>query len=133
MYGTFIFHFRPVASKRPLSSCGEGTTTAMWPVSVPVEGLKFDEASASGLGDKFGGRLPIGTDEFKKVETGHADTFRLTLDEAARKLLEGRLGTKGEIHLLIIPDDEGVAATYFGAGEEEVGRRPRLALKLASP
>lgn len=100
---------------------------------LDTEGLKFEEARPGGLGDKFGGRHAVGSGEFKKVETGHTDTFTLTLDEAARKLLEGRLGNKGEIHLLIIPDDEDVAATYFGAGEEESGRRPRLTLRTASP
>jgi hypothetical protein len=94
---------------------------------------KFDEVSLSGLGDKVGGRHAVGAGEFKKMETGHADTFTLSLDESARKLVERRLGTTGEIHLLITPDDEDVAATYFGAGEAESERRPRLALKLASP
>jgi hypothetical protein len=100
---------------------------------IETEGLKFDEASPGGLGDRFEMRQPIGTGEFKKVKTGHADTFALTLDEAARKLLGRRLDGQGEIHLLIIPDDDGVAATFFGAGEEEAGRRPRLALKVAAP
>ncbi len=103
--------------------------------SSPLDaaGLRFDEASAGGLGGKFEGRCHVGRAEFKKLETGHADTFSLMLDEDARKLLEGRLEGKGELHVLIVPDDDGVAATYFGAGEEETRHRPRLTLKLASP
>jgi hypothetical protein len=100
---------------------------------VEPEGLKFDEASPDGVGKRFEGRLPLGTGEFKKVETGHVNTFALTLDDAARKLVGRRLGGGGEIHILIVPNDHAVAATYFGAGEEEAGRRPRLTLKLVSP
>jgi hypothetical protein len=96
-------------------------------------GLKFDEKSADGLGGQLKDRHPLGAGAFKKVETGHVDTFTLTLDDATRGLLQTRLKDGGEIRLLIVPDDEQVAATYFGAGAEEGTRRPRLTLDGETP
>jgi hypothetical protein len=95
--------------------------------------LKFVADKADGLGDQLPKRHPLGAGAFKKVETGHADTFSLALDDASRKALAAAIDAGGKVHLLIVPDDPNVAATYFGAGAEKAKQRPRLAFTFASP
>lgn len=96
------------------------------------EDLKFDATSTAGLGERFKDRIPIGGGAFRKIETGHADTFTLSLDEPARKVLSKRLADKTEIRILIVPGDDEVAATYFGAGADEPERRPKITLKVGA-
>ncbi len=87
---------------------------------------KFDMTDADGLGGLVKEKSPLGSGEFKTRETGHADTFVLTLDEAAAGYLRARAAKGKTIRLVLVPDDEDVAATYFGSGADEASRRPRL-------
>ncbi len=79
-----------------------------------------------GLGDLVKSKSLLGTGEFKKQETGHADTFSLALNEAAFTYLADRAARGETIRVIIVPDDEDVAATYFGSGAEDATRKPRL-------
>lgn len=93
-----------------------------------TKGAKFDMTIADGVGALVKEKSLVGSGEFKPGETGHSDTFTLTLDEAATGYLRAR-SAKGEaIRLVLVPDDEDVAATYFGSGADDSARRPRLKL-----
>jgi hypothetical protein len=93
----------------------------------PLAGLKFEAGSPGGVArDAFKALHPLGSGTFKKVETGHADTFELKPDEAGKRDLRDRLKAGGTILIVAIPEEEEVAATYFGAGSEPEGNRPRL-------
>ena len=95
----------------------------------PLAGLKFEAGSSGGVGkDAFRALHPLGSGSFKKVETGHADTFELKPDEAGKRLLRDRLKAGGTILIVAVPEDEEVAATYFGAGAETEANRPRLSM-----
>ena len=95
--------------------------------SDPLAGLKFEAGSSGGVGkDAFRALHPLGSAVFKKVETGHADTFELKPDEAGKPLLRDRLKAGGTILIVAVPDDEEVAATYFGAGAETAENWARL-------
>lgn len=89
-------------------------------------GLKFDPVGTNGLAAQIKSKHPLSTGEFKKAETGKADTFVLTLDEDARKVLSDRISKDKEVFLLVVPDDDDVAATFLGAGQENPAKRPRL-------
>jgi hypothetical protein len=43
-------------------------------------------------------------------------------DQAGRNYLRGQLKAGGTILIVVVPDHEEVAATYFGAGGEEADR-----------
>jgi hypothetical protein len=58
----------------------------------------------------------LGSGAFTKVEAGHADTFELKPDEAGKRYLRDRVQAGGTILIVAVPEDEEVAATYFGAG-----------------
>jgi hypothetical protein len=88
----------------------------------PLSGLMFVPKSPSGVGkDAFKARHLLGSETFKKVETGHADTFEFRPDAAGQDYLRDRLKAGGTILIVAVPDDEEVAATYFGAGTEREG------------
>ena len=70
----------------------------------------------------------MGSGTFTKAETGRADTFELKPDEAGQRYLRDRLKAGGTIWIVMAPDDEDVAATYFGAGGEPEGNRPGLSI-----
>jgi hypothetical protein len=93
---------------------------------IETKDAKFDMTGADGLGALVKEKSPLGSGEFKPGESGHSDTFTLTLDEAATAYMRAR-ATKGEaIRLVLVPDDEDVA--YFGSGADDTARRPRLKL-----
>jgi hypothetical protein len=95
-----------------------------------LTGLKFDPMSPDGLGkDAFKAVHPLGFGTFAKVRTGQADTFALTLEQAGRAYLRGQLKAGGTILIVLVPDDEEVAATYFGAGSEPEANRPQLVIE----
>ncbi len=95
----------------------------------PLAGLKFEAGSSGGVGkDAFKALHPLGSGTFKKVETGHADTFELKPDEAGKRYLRDRIKAGGTILIVAVPDDEEVAATYFGAGAETEANRPCLSI-----
>ena len=68
----------------------------------------------------------MGSGNFKKLETGKAETFSLTLDDIARE----RIAKSGKLCLVIVPADATVAATYFGANEGAKDKSPKLSLDV---
>jgi hypothetical protein len=95
----------------------------------PLAELKFEAGSSGGVGKHaFKALHPLGSGTFKKVETGHADTFELKPDEAGQRYLRDRIKSGGTIVIVAVPEDEEVAATYFGAGSETEANRPRLSI-----
>jgi hypothetical protein len=95
-------------------------------------GLKFDAGSSGGVGkDAFKAMHPLGSGTFKKVETGHADTFELKANGGGKRFLRDRIKASGSILIVVVPDDEEVAATYFGAGDEPEANRPSLGIDVA--
>jgi hypothetical protein len=90
--------------------------------------LKFDAASADGVGDQLKPRYPIGSGSFKTAETGRVDTFTLTLDADAQACLTEQREKGGTIRVVVVPDSDDVAATYAGATHPNEAIRPRLAL-----
>jgi hypothetical protein len=88
--------------------------------------LKFDPNAADGVGGQIKALHPLGSGEFKKVETGKADSFTLTVDDAVRE----RVAKGGKVCLVIVPADDAVAATYFGATEGAKDKSPRLMFDL---
>jgi hypothetical protein len=88
--------------------------------------LKFDPNDWRGVGSQIRPLLPLGSGQFKKIETGKVDVFNLTVDDTVRE----RVAKGGKTCVVIVPADEGVAATYFGATEEAKDKSPRLTLVL---
>ena len=88
--------------------------------------LKFDPKTPDGVGSQIKSLLPIGSGDFKKIETGKTESFSLAVDDAAR----GQIAKGGKLCLVIVPADGAVAATYFGANETDKEKSPRLTLDL---
>jgi hypothetical protein len=108
------------------------TKTAIAAVEAPAApALKFDAASDDGLGDQLKTRYPVGSGTFTKDANGHIDTFPLTLNADAEAYLRGQLEKGGDIRLIIAPDGDDVAATYFGAGNQTPSNRPKLTIEFA--
>jgi hypothetical protein len=88
--------------------------------------LKFDPGSTDGVQkDAFKAIHRLGSGTFTTVKTGQVDSFKLTPDEAGRGYLKDRFKVGGTILIVIVSDDEDVAATYFGAGSQPEANRPR--------
>ena len=63
----------------------------------PLAALKFEAGSSGGVGkDAFRALHPLGSGTFKKVETGHTDTFELKPDEAGSVYLLDRIKAGGD-------------------------------------
>ncbi len=92
----------------------------------PASALKFDPSAENGVGSQIKKLVAVGSGTFKKTETGKTESFSLTLDDAARE----RIAKGGKLCLVIVPADETVAATYFGANEAAKDKSPRLVLEL---
>jgi hypothetical protein len=58
--------------------------------------------------------------------SGHAEAFELRPDKARKRYPRDRLKVGGPILIVAVPEDEEVAATYFGAASVPEGNRPRL-------
>ena len=95
------------------------------------KGLKFDPSTTDGLGGQAPSKRPLGSGAFKKAATGKADTFSLTLDDEAASFVKERAAKGQTIAILVVPDDDTVAATYFGAGADDPARKPRLRARTA--
>ncbi len=91
-----------------------------------TQDLKFERANTDGLPSQVGSKAPIGSGDFKKAETARVDVLSLTLDDASRKYVEGRAAKGESIRIIMVPDDESVAATYFGSGADDAARKPKL-------
>jgi hypothetical protein len=92
--------------------------------------LKFDPKSPDGLGkEAFKAVHPLGSGTFTKVKTGQVDTFALTPEQAGRTYLTDQLKAGGTILIVVVPDGEEVAATYFGPSSEPEGNRPWLVIE----
>jgi hypothetical protein len=88
--------------------------------------LKFDLTTPDGVGSQIKSLLPLGSGDFKKIETGKSESFSLVVDDAVR----GKIAKGGKLCLVIVPADLTVAATYFGANETDKEKSPRLTLEL---
>jgi hypothetical protein len=88
--------------------------------------LKFDPGAADGVGSQIKALHALGSGNFRKLQTGKAESFKLTLDESAR----GQIARGGKLYIVIVPADATVAATYFGASETEKEKSPRLTLNM---
>jgi hypothetical protein len=88
--------------------------------------LKFDANATDGVGDQIKPLHAQGSGNFKKIETGKTESFSLTVDDTARE----QIGKGGKVCLVIVPADATVAATYFGANENDKEKSPRLMLDL---
>ncbi len=86
--------------------------------------LKFDATAPDGVGSQIKSLHPLGQGNFKKIETGKAESFSLTVDETAW----GQVARGGKLCLVIVPADGVVAATYFGASETDKEKSPKLTL-----
>jgi hypothetical protein len=90
------------------------------------EDLKFDANAADGVGSRIKPLHAIGSGTFKKFETGKTESYSLTMDDIVRE----RISTGGKLFVVIAPADGVVAATYFGASENDKEKSPRLTLDL---
>ncbi len=88
--------------------------------------LKFDPTAPDGVGSQIKALHPLGSGNFKKIETGTTESFSLTVDNAIRE----RIAKGGKLCLVIVPADAAVAATYFGANEDAKDKSPRLDLEV---
>jgi hypothetical protein len=88
--------------------------------------LKFDLTTPDGVGSQIKSLLPLGSGDFKKIETGKTESFSLALDDAAQV----QIAKGGKLCLVIVPADLTVAATYFGANETDKEKSPRFTLNL---
>jgi hypothetical protein len=88
--------------------------------------LKFDVSASDGVGDQIKPLHALGSGNFKKIETGKTESFSLTVDDTARE----QIAKGGKLCLVIVPADAAVAATYFGANENDKEKSPKLTLDL---
>jgi hypothetical protein len=88
--------------------------------------LKFDPKGEDGVGKQIEPLLALGSGDFKDPEPGRSQSFSLTLTDPIRD----RIAKGGKLHLVIVPADASVAATYFGAEDEAQDKRPKLTLEL---
>ncbi len=96
----------------------------------PLSGMKFDAKSLNGVGeDAFESLHPLDSGAFKKVQTGHADMLGLKPERAGQRFLGDRMKAGGTILIVAVPDDEEVAATYFGSAAEPEGSRLRASMQ----
>jgi hypothetical protein len=94
----------------------------------PTATMKFDATTPDGLAEQLLPRHPLGAGKFTKVKTGQADSFTLTLDDGARAFVKAQASKGGTLRIVVVPDDETVAATYFGAGNATPANRPKLTI-----
>ena len=92
----------------------------------PAADLKFDPKFEDGVGDRIKPLHELGSATFKKVKTGEMQSFTLTLDDS----LGDRIAKGGPLCLVITPSDAAVAATFFGANEEDRRNKPKLEIEL---
>jgi hypothetical protein len=103
------------------------------PGTDSLAGLKFDPKSPGGLSkDAFKAIHPLGSGTFTKGKTGQADSFDLKPNEAGRTYLRSQLKAGGTMLIVVLPDDEEVAATHCGGGSEPGANRPRLGIEPAA-
>ena len=88
--------------------------------------LKFDPSAPDGVGSQIKSLRALGSGNFKKVETGKTESFSLTVDDA----IQGLIAKGGKLCLVIVPADSAVAATYFGASENDKEKSPKLTLEV---
>jgi hypothetical protein len=98
------------------------TTVSLEPKTSP---LKFDPKTPGGIGPMAKTILSLGTATFTKRMTGDADTITLKPETNTEAYLRSQLNGGGTIRVLLVPADDDVAATYFGAGCEPASRRPK--------
>jgi hypothetical protein len=92
----------------------------------PAAELKFDSTSDNGTGDQIKVLNELCPGTSKKVKTGETQSFTLTLDDARKE----RIANGGRLCLDLVPADSKVAATYFGANENDKGSSPKLTMRL---
>jgi len=92
----------------------------------PAADLKFDANSDNGIGNQIKVLNELCSGTFKKVKTGETQSFTLTLDDACKE----RVSKGGRLCLVIVAADSTVAATYFGANENDKGNSPKLTIEL---
>jgi hypothetical protein len=89
-----------------------------------VGDLKFDTNAPDGLGNRIMAFHALGSGNFKKAETGKAESFSLTITDLVREWI----AKGGKVCLVIVPADAAVAATYFGANAAAKDKSPTLTL-----
>jgi hypothetical protein len=114
---------------RPAEREDRTAKAASEPADKAASPLKFQMTAADGLGTQFKNRLPVGTGTFKKIETGRVDVMSLSLGDEAKSYLRFQINEGGPIRLLVVPDDDTVAATYFGAGNATESNRPKIMIR----
>jgi hypothetical protein len=108
---------------------GDTKTSIEPPADDQAPALKFDVNNAGGLAWQLVPLIALGNGAFKKVDTGHIESFTFALSPEAEAFLRSRLESGEKVRLVIAADDDDVAATYFGAGAETEANRPRLSLE----
>jgi hypothetical protein len=88
--------------------------------------MKFDANAPDGVGSQIKPLCSLAGGNFKKFETGKAETYSLTMDDAVRE----RVAKGGQLCVVIVPADATVAATYFGANESAKDKSPKLTFEL---
>jgi hypothetical protein len=90
----------------------------------PAADLRFDSNSDNGIGNQIKVLNELCSGTFKKVKTGETQSFSLTLDDACKE----RISKGGRLCLVVVPADSTVAATYFGANENDKQNCPKLTM-----
>ncbi len=87
--------------------------------------LRFAAGEDGPLGEAGTSAFRCGTCDFAVGETGQEDRIPLSIpEERWRAITEGP--EEGTLRLFILPDDPGVAATWFGTDQPRGARHPRL-------
>jgi hypothetical protein len=92
----------------------------------PTADFKFDPMSENGVGHQLKPLHDLGSGTFKKVKTGEMQLFTLKLDGALR----AGIARGGRLCVVIVPADTAVAATFFGANDDNKRNSPKLAIEL---
>jgi hypothetical protein len=67
-----------------------------------------------------------------RASVGSTEAAKDAVARFGRTYLRGQLKAGGTILIVVVPDDEEVAATDFGAGSEPEANRPRLVIERGS-
>ena len=91
-------------------------------------GLKFETKSPNGIGKEvFKAHHRLGSGTFKKVETDMPTSLTSSRTRRGSIICETDEGRR-PILIIAVPEDEEVAATYFGTGAEPEENRPGLSI-----
>lgn len=109
----------------PFARPGRVTLWLATDPALDLGALRFVEGGDGPLGAAAESCVRCGAWDFAVGKTGQEDRIVVDLPQGAKKAILAENAGR-TMRLIVIPDEAGVAATWFGTDQTEVGHRPRL-------